>query len=120
MIVTFGVEAMSGSDEKPLPNRHLFICTHERTENSPKGCCSSKGSLALLRSVKNSIRENSVKNVQVSRSGCLSRCEHGISCVIYPEGQWYSVSSSDQDSQALIKHLLTGEISEDLIMNIQK
>jgi (2Fe-2S) ferredoxin len=61
---------------------HAFICGHTRPENSPRGCCSEK----------NAVRERGIDDVRVQKSGCLDFCENGISCVVYPQGEWFTLT----------------------------
>ena len=30
-----------------------------------------------------------------TKSGCLGQCERGISCVVYPEGVWYTLTGEE-------------------------
>ncbi|MBT4059982.1 MAG: (2Fe-2S) ferredoxin domain-containing protein [Euryarchaeota archaeon] len=105
------MSAMKGGSKRPHPTRHLFICTHERDVDSDKGSCSAKGSLNLLKKLKHEANNRGLKDVQISRSGCLSRCKFGTTCVIYPEGTWYSVDNNEEDIMALLDHLESGNKS---------
>lgn len=71
---------------------HAFVCGHTRPENSPRGCCSEKKSLELMRILKNAAKERGIDDVRVQKSGCLDFCENGISCVVYPQGEWFTLT----------------------------
>jgi predicted metal-binding protein len=65
---------------------HLFVCTHTR-ENGES--CGAKGSSGLVDRLKARFKGRYAKNeMRVNRSGCLGKCEQGIACVLYPEGEW--------------------------------
>ncbi len=98
--------------------RHMFICTHERPSSSSRECCAAKNSLALMRSIKNAAKVEQIDNVRVQKSGCLGHCENGISCVVYPEGVWYTLSG-EENVPELLEHLRSGTIAEGLRMTIE-
>ncbi len=67
---------------------HLFICTHRR---DGKDSCGPAGGEELVDDLKKWIKhEGHKKELKVSRSGCLGRCEEGVVAVCYPEGTWYT------------------------------
>lgn len=74
---------------------HLFICTHEKVN----GGCGSKGGQALVDDLKSwSKTADLKKRVRVNKSGCLGRCDEGITCVAYPRGEWMTeVKAQDAD-----------------------
>jgi (2Fe-2S) ferredoxin len=101
----------------PGYTRHLFICGHERQEGSARPHCQGRGSLDILSKLKMLTREAGINNVRVQKSGCLDYCEQGISCVVYPEGVWYSLKD-DTNLLDLVEHLQSGTIAEQLRMQI--
>jgi (2Fe-2S) ferredoxin len=50
--------------------------------------------------------------VRVSPSGCLGRCRLGPCLVIYPEGVWYSYTSTDDLDTIIQTHLIDGKVCE--------
>ena len=60
-----------------------------------------------------------LENIRVQKSGCLVYCENGISCVVYPEGIWYTISSEDEGVKIVQKHLAKGEVVDELLMNLE-
>ena len=54
--------------------KHVFVCVNERNESNPKGCCASKDSLEIMTQLKRAIKEREVKDIRVSKSGCLGCC----------------------------------------------
>lgn len=101
---------------EPGYSKHLFVCGHERAENSPRGCCSAKGSLALLKQLKLRSKQMGIENIRVQKSGCLNYCEHGATCVVYPEGIWFKIDESSIDSIA--NYLKDGIIPTDCLLEI--
>lgn len=101
----------------PGYTRHLFICGHERQEGSTRPHCQGRGSLEVLSKLKMLTREAGLNNVRVQKSGCLDYCEQGISCVVYPEGVWYSLKD-DTNLLDLVEHLRAGTVAEKLRMQI--
>ena len=96
--------------------KHVFVCTNERTSGSPRGCCSSKKSLELLTRLKRAARAAGLEDVRVNKAGCLDNCEDGPSCVIYPEGTWYTLPDDDEGLERIIEHLKGGDVAEDFVI----
>ena len=98
---------------------HLFICGNERDPDHPRGCCAQKGSLEVMRTLKRAAKAAGISDVRVQKSGCLDFCENGISCVVYPEGTWYTISNPDEDLPLILEHLRTGEVAEACLMRFE-
>jgi (2Fe-2S) ferredoxin len=94
----------------------MFICAHERPDDAGRGCCAAKGSLELMKKIKTAAKSEGIPNIRVQKSGCLSNCENGISCVIYPEGVWYTLTG-EENIPYLIEHLRTGTVAKHLLMH---
>jgi (2Fe-2S) ferredoxin len=47
---------------------------------------------------------------------CLDNCERGPSCVVYPEGTWYTLPDDDDGLKAVLEHLKGGEPASDYLM----
>ena len=84
---------------------HGVVCTNKREDSHPRGCCSSKQSLEIMTNIKRAARAEGLTDVRVNKSGCLDRCEFGPSCVIYPEGTWYSLPSDEEGLDEILLHL---------------
>ena len=96
---------------------HIFVCTNERPPDSPKGCCAAKGSENLREFLKLEIRRRGLKGqVRANKAGCLDTCEFGPSVVVYPEGTWYTVKTTEDALEILDRHIGKGEIVERLLM----
>jgi len=95
---------------------HMFICAHERPVDAARECCADKGSLELMKAIKTAAKAEGIANIRVQKSGCLSNCENGISCVVYPEGVWYTLTG-EENIPDLIEHLRSGTVATHLLMN---
>ena len=95
---------------------HLFVCLNERKPDDPRGCCSAKGSAAILDALKAKAHAAGLKGqVRVNKAGCLDACEHGVSIVCYPREIWYAhVTLADVD-EIVERTLLRGEPVERLL-----
>ena len=76
---------------------HVFVCTNKK----PSGeCCALKSGVEFRKELKNRIsaRPELKDRVRINSAGCLDKCEEGIACVIYPEGEWFTdVAMADLD-----------------------
>ncbi|HEX6882172.1 MAG TPA: (2Fe-2S) ferredoxin domain-containing protein [Planctomycetota bacterium] len=90
--------------------RHLFVCTNERTPDDPRGSCSARGSVAVAAALKEKAHACGLKRiVRVNKAGCLDQCAKGVTIVVYPEGTWYGgVRLADVD-EIVERHLVRGE-----------
>jgi (2Fe-2S) ferredoxin len=67
---------------------HLFICTHRRED---RDSCGPHGGEELVDDLKKWVKQEGHKReLKVSRSGCLGRCDEGVVAVCYPQGDWYT------------------------------
>ncbi len=101
---------------EPGYRMHAFVCGHERPESAVRGCCSAKGSIELMMELKRMAREAGLDDVRVQKSGCLDFCENGPTCVVYPQGEWFSLNQNAL--QSMIKYLSGGEIPVDYGLNL--
>ena len=90
--------------------RHLFVCTNERTPDDPRGSSSARGSAAVAAALKEKAHACGLKRiVRVNKAGCLDQCAKGVTIVVYPEGIWYGgVRLADVD-EIVERHLVRGE-----------
>ncbi|MEE2758363.1 MAG: (2Fe-2S) ferredoxin domain-containing protein [Candidatus Thermoplasmatota archaeon] len=94
---------------------HMFICSHERDPDAVRECCSHKNSLELMKAIKIAAKTEGIQNIRVQKAGCLGKCEQGISCVVYPEGTWYTLTG-EGDIPDMLEHLRTGKKAHHLVM----
>jgi (2Fe-2S) ferredoxin len=103
-------------DPPPYFRHHVFCCTNERPAGHKRGCCKGRGSEKLRNYMKARAKELGLADVRINNAGCLDRCELGPSMVIYPEGVWYSVHTTEDIDEILQKHLVEGGRVERLMM----
>ena len=96
------------ADPPPYYRAHVFVCTNERPEGHPRGCCKKRGSERLRDYMKARAKELGLKDVRINTAGCLDRCELGPTMVIYPEGVWYAPKTTADIDAILAAHLQQG------------
>jgi len=69
--------------------KHLFVCTNQRT-GSEKRSCGEQHGLALTAAFKKLIKDKNIDMpIRAQRAGCLGICDFGPTVAIYPEGTFY-------------------------------
>ena len=96
------------TDPPPYFAAHVFVCCNRRPEGHHRGSCAANGSEKLRDYMKARAKELGIPSVRVNSAGCLDRCELGPCVVIYPEGVWYRVGSTEDVDEVLHRHLLEG------------
>ena len=76
----------------PLPQYRVFVCTKQRSENDPEGCCTNAGALDIYQTFQDEItRLDLGSRVQVRKSGCLDQCQAGaVALVCQPNRSEFS------------------------------
>lgn len=87
---------------------HVFVCCNRRPDGHKRGSCAARGSERLRDYMKARARELGLRRVRVNTAGCLDRCELGPCVVIYPDGVWYRVNSTDDVDAVLERHVVAG------------
>ncbi|MBI2424927.1 MAG: (2Fe-2S) ferredoxin domain-containing protein [Candidatus Hydrogenedentes bacterium] len=84
-------------EENDLPyDKIIFVCTNRR-QPGDRVCCASGGSEDLHATLKSLIERRGLRrNVRVSRSGCMDRCESGPNIMVFPDNIWYSDVEEDE------------------------
>lgn len=95
---------------------HVFVCTNEREEGHTRGSCGRKGSLEKMTMLKRAARKAGLEDVRVNKSGCLDKCENGPSCVVYPEGTWYTLPDEETGITSILNHIKGGSPSQKNLM----
>jgi len=97
---------------------HIFFCTNIRA--SGKRCCHESGASEMCSYAKKKVAALELGGkggVRISSAGCLGRCELGPVIVVYPEGVWYSYSSTQDIDEIIESHIIQGKIVERLLTN---
>jgi (2Fe-2S) ferredoxin len=95
---------------------HLFVCCNLRPEGHKRGSCAARGSEKLRDYMKARAKELGLKRIRVNTAGCLDRCELGPCVVIYPEGIWYKIETTDDVDRILEHHVRDGEHVAELML----
>ncbi len=101
--------------EKPIFEKHIFICTHQRPPNATRRSCGEAHGIEIVDAFKKKLKENKlVYGFRAQKAGCLDICDFGQTVAIYPEGVFYvGVELSDVD-EIINEHLLNGRVVERL------
>jgi (2Fe-2S) ferredoxin len=103
-------------DPRPYFKAHVFCCVNRREAGHARGSCAERGGEALRAHMKDKAKALGLKAVRINQSGCLDRCELGVTIVIYPEGIWYTASSTTDIDEILTTHLVDGKRVERLML----
>jgi len=98
--------------------KHIFVCTNQRPEGNPRGCCSPTGGGELQIEFKAKLKARGIPNgrVRANKAGCLDQCEVGPTVVVYPDAIWYGhVTAADVD-EIIDSHILGGKPVERLLI----
>jgi (2Fe-2S) ferredoxin len=97
--------------------KHIFVCTNQRPEGNPKGCCDPKGAGELHQLFKVAVARRGLKGkVRANKSGCLDQCEHGPTVVVYPEAVWYGGVTAADVEEIVESHIVGGRPVERLMI----
>lgn len=96
--------------------RHAFMCTNRRS--GAAGCGTIGNAEALQRHARRHLTEltggKAAGEIRINASGCLGRCKHGPTMVVYPEAVWYTYATREDIEEIVTRHLVAGEIVERL------
>lgn len=98
---------------------HIFCCTNSRPDGHERGSCAAKGSERLRNYMKDKAKELGIADTRVNSAGCLDRCEHGPTIVIYPEGIWYTAKTKE-DIDEILAALASGKTVERLRLSNER
>ena len=103
-------------DPPPYFQVHLFVCVNERPADHAIPACSNRGSMELRDRLKARNREVNGRDICVTATKCLSRCNQGPVVVVYPDGIWYAPKTVADVDEIFDTHLLKGERVERLMI----
>ena len=101
----------------PYYDKHIFFCVNDRGADADRPSCNRCGASELRDYAKKRMKEMGMTGegkVRVNKSGCLDRCEEGPTCVVYPEGIWYTYVDEEDIDEIIDSHLVKGEPVERL------
>lgn len=62
------------------------------------------------------VKELGLQGVRINAAGCLDRCAHGPTMVIYPRGTWYHVPDTAAVDRVLLEDIRDGQTVADLLL----
>lgn len=95
---------------------HVFLCTNKRPDGHERGSCAGKDSERLRNYMKDKAKTMGLPSTRINSAGCLDRCEHGPTLVIYPENVWYCAKTKADIDEILESHLQGGKIVDRLLI----
>ena len=101
-------------------DKHIFICTNQRTGAEKKSCGEVHG-LELVAAFKKGLNDKALPiKVRAQKSGCLDVCLYGPTLVVYPEGIFYvGVTLSDVD-EIIEEHIINDRPVQRLVLDKSK
>ena len=101
--------------------KHIFVCTNQREEGHPRGCCADKNSGELAEQLKARIKALGLNSeIRINKSGCLDACEHGAVVVVYPEQIWYGNVTVADVEEIIQQHVIGNKPVERLMIKDKK
>ncbi|HWR15961.1 MAG TPA: hypothetical protein VN577_14125 [Terriglobales bacterium] len=95
--------------------KHIFVCTNQREEGHPRGCCDPTGQGELQKALKKHLAQHGVHaRVRANKAGCLDQCEHGPTIVVYPDAVWYGRVTEGDLEEIVTSHIIGGKVVERL------
>jgi (2Fe-2S) ferredoxin len=97
------------------PEKHVFVCTHARPSDDPKGCCTARGGQTIVDAFVGAFEERGLwGRFKLNTASCFGTCEQGPSVLVYPEGVLYQKVRADDVATIVEGHLLGGRPVEAL------
>jgi (2Fe-2S) ferredoxin len=91
------------------PEKHVFVCTHTRPSDDPKGCCTARGGQAVVDAFVGAFEARGLwGRFKLNTSSCFGTCERGPCVLVYPEGVLYQPVKPDDVAAIVEGHLLAG------------
>ncbi len=92
------------------PEKHVFVCTHTRPSDHPKGCCKDRGGAEVANEFAQEFESRGLwGRFKLNTTSCLGVCEAGPAVLVYPEGTLYGKVQVGDVARIVDAHLLGGE-----------
>lgn len=103
--------------QEPIFKYHVFSCTTARPPGHPHPSCGQAGSQDLTGHLREKVFDAELQGVRINPAMCLGRCDKGPAVVVYPEGTWYSVKTTEDMDEIFESHLKGDKVVERLLMD---
>lgn len=94
--------------------KHIFFCTNNKANGTGCGDISGESGFTFTKMYLQALDLWGEGKFRASKAGCLGRCSSGPTCVVYPDGIWYSYLDDSDIKEIIDKHLLKNEIVDRL------
>ena len=101
-------------------DKHIFICTNERTDG--RKSCGEVFGMSLVDAFKKELLAQGVRGTEVraQRAGCIDVCNFGPALVVYPEGIFYGAVTLDDVQEIVSSHIVGNKPVERLKLAFKK
>lgn len=94
--------------------KHIFFCYNNKANKSGCGDVIADEPVQYVKSYLQALDAWGEGKVRASKSGCLGRCANAPTCVVYPDGVWYSYFDNDDIKEIIDEHLLNNRVVDRL------
>ena len=96
---------------------HIFVCTNQKAQGK---CCANENANETFEYLKNVLANNTSRlnpdlKYKAVKTSCLGRCSLGPNIYIAKDNVWYNYKSTSDIDAIVEKHLINGEIVEELL-----
>ncbi len=98
------------------PKRQILVCASFRAAGEAQGVCHKKGAVGLLPYIEEELRDRGLDDTVVIATSCLKVCDRGPALVIQPENLWYGEIETEEDVDAILDALESGEPAADYLL----
>jgi (2Fe-2S) ferredoxin len=101
-----------------LRQRYLFVCTNQRADDDPKGCCSARGSEEIRAALKEQVKARGLARLgaRICKSSCLDQCSSGVCILVEPDHFFYG-RVTPADVPEIVESLAAGSRVERLVLS---
>lgn len=95
--------------------KHIFFCANNKANQSGCGDVSSLDPVPFVKMYLQALDLWGEGKIRASKSGCLGRCNLAPTCVVYPDGVWYTYFDETDLKEIIDSHLINDQVVERLV-----
>ena len=100
-------------------DKHVFVCTNQRSSGHPRVCCNNQGGSAIRFAFVEGLKKRGLQGiVRANKTGCLDACEMGPTVVIYPQGIWYLHVTIDDVEEIIETSIMSDSVVSRLVAGV--